>query len=149
MLGSKKSAMSVPGATTLVSRDTTIIGSIQFNGSLDIEGEVQGNIVAKPGKEALVRGLGKGRVEGEIRAPSVVINGVVEGDVHSSKQLELASKARVDGNVYYAQVEMAVGSEVNGRLQHVVEGEDEGENEPAAVPDHGTSVTEVKGRGKR
>ena len=145
MLGSKKSSVSVSGATTLVSRDTTIVGSIQFNGSLEVEGLVQGNIVAKPGKDALVRVLGKGRVEGEIRAPSVVINGVVQGDVYSSKQLELASKARVEGNVYYSQVEMAVGSEVNGRLQHVVEQE----IEPDRKPDPSVSVTEAGGQGKR
>jgi cytoskeletal protein CcmA (bactofilin family) len=60
--------------------------------------------------------------------------------VHSSKHLELAPKARVTGNVYYTLVEMAVGSEVNGSLQHVVEqeGTDVGKN-----PDPTVAVTEV------
>ena len=52
--------------------------------------------------------------------PSVIINGVVQGDVHSSKHLELASKGRVQGNVFYTLVEMAAGSEVNGGLTHIV-----------------------------
>lgn len=130
MLGSKKSAFSVSGSTTLISQDTVIIGDLHFTGNLDIEGLVQGNIVAQPGKDALVRVVGKGRVEGEIRAPSVIINGEVRGDVHSSKHLELASKGRVQGNVFYTMVEMAAGSEVNGSLTHVLEPDSARENAP-------------------
>ena len=132
MLGSKKLGPSVSGSTTLVSSDTVIVGDVLFCGNLDIEGLVQGNIIAQPEKDALVRIVGKGRVEGEIRAPNIVINGEVEGDVYSTKQLELASRSQVQGNVYYTQVEMAAGSEVNGNLTHV---------DPAAsVADGGASA---------
>jgi cytoskeletal protein CcmA (bactofilin family) len=107
MLGSKKSTISVSGKTTLVSSDTVILGEIRFSGVLDIEGLVRGNIIAEPGKEALVRVVDKGRVEGEIRAPSVVINGTVQGDVYATRHLELAAKARVQGNVFYVRRSMA------------------------------------------
>ena len=130
MLGSKKSAFSVSGSTTLISPDTVVHGDLHFSGNLDIEGLVQGNIVAQPGKDALVRVVGNGRVEGEIRAPSVIINGMVQGDVHSSKHLELAAKGRVQGNVFYTLVEMAAGSEVNGSLTHVVEADPAKGKEP-------------------
>ena len=119
MLGNRKSSLSVAGGTTLISGETTVIGDVHFSGTLDVEGLVRGSIVAQPDKEALVRVIGKGRVEGEIRAPNVVINSVVEGDVHSSGQLELAARGRVTGNVYYNTVEMAAGAEVNGGLTHV------------------------------
>ena len=118
MLGHKK-AGTVAGATTLVSADTTVVGDLHFAGNLDIEGLVQGNIVAKAGKDALVRVVGEGRIEGEIRAPLVVINGKVKGDVHCTNRLELAEHARVEGNVFYVLLEMAVGAEVNGNLTHV------------------------------
>lgn len=126
MLGNRKSSLSAAGGTTLISADTTIIGDVHFSGTLDVEGLVRGSIVAQPDREALVRVIGKGRVEGEIRAPNVVINSVVEGDVHSSGQLELAARGRVTGNVYYRTVEMAAGAEVNGGLTHVEAGADEG-----------------------
>lgn len=139
MLGSKKSGPGGSGATTLVSRDTVIVGDIRFSGELDIEGLVQGNIIAQQGTNALVRVLEQGRVEGEIRAPLVVINGAVEGDVYSSKHLELAPKARVQGGVFYARVEMAAGSEVNGSLTHRVDAD------PVAEKRSGenTSVTDA------
>lgn len=120
MLGSKKTA-SVSGGTTLISCDTVIVGDVHFSGNLDVEGLVQGNIIAQSGKEALLRIVGKGRVEGEIRVPCVIINGAVQGNVYSSKHLELASKSRVQGNVYYALVEMAAGAEVNGGLTHIAD----------------------------
>ena len=123
MLGSKEkgSNFGISNTTTLISRDTEITGDIQFSGNLDIEGVVKGNIVANSGKDAVVRIVDKGRVEGEIRAPSVIINGEIVGDVHSSKHLELAAKARVQGNVHYTLVEMAIGAEVNGSLKHIAE----------------------------
>ncbi|PLW68247.1 bactofilin family protein [Pseudohalioglobus lutimaris] len=146
MLGSKKTGFGAGGNTTLVSRDTVIVGDVHFCGNLDVEGVVQGNIVAKNGKDALVRIIDKGRVQGEIRAPSVVINGIVEGDVHSSKHLELAAKGRVKGNVHYTLVEMAAGSEVNGSLTHIEPEAQEGARE--VTPNPAVEVTEAR-TGKR
>lgn len=120
MLGIKKAA-SVSGGTTLISHETVIIGDVHFCGNLDVEGLVQGNIIAQSGKEALLRVVGKGRVEGDIRVPCVIINGAVKGNVYSSKHLELAAKGRVQGSVYYTLVEMAAGSEVNGSLTHMAD----------------------------
>ncbi|MEP5766166.1 MAG: polymer-forming cytoskeletal protein [Halieaceae bacterium] len=122
MLGNKeKGSFGSSNTTTLISRDTEVVGDIKFSGNLDIEGVVRGNIVAQSGKDAEVRVVDKGLVEGEIRAPSIIVNGTVSGDVHATKHLELASKARVQGNVHYTLVEMAIGAEVNGSLKHNAE----------------------------
>jgi cytoskeletal protein CcmA (bactofilin family) len=123
MLGNKeKGTFGASNNTTLISRETEIIGDIKFSGNLDVEGVVRGNIRAQSdgGKDALVRIVDKGRVEGEIRAPSVIVNGEVVGDVHSTKHLELA-----------ILVEMAIGAEVNGSLKHSNE---ERAQKPAAAP---------------
>jgi len=151
MLGSRKRGTSMPGTTTLVSRDTVIAGDIHFSGTLDIEGLVQGNIIADPGKEALVRVVDKGRVEGEIRVPCVIISGTVEGDVHSDRHLELAARGRVKGNVYYTLLEMAAGSEVNGKLTHLDDSAPGAGEARENTPDPTVEVTEAageRGRGK-
>ena len=62
--------------------------------------------------------LAYGEIEGEVRSPYVVINGIVNGDVHGSRHVELLSNAKIKGNVYYNLVELAVGAEVNGKLVH-------------------------------
>ena len=145
MLGSKKSKS---GGTTLVSQGTVIVGDIHFSGSLDIEGVVQGNIIAEPGKSAAVRVVDKGRVEGEIDAPTVVINGTVDGDVRSTRHLELASKGRVRGNVLYALLEMAAGSEVNGSLSHLEEGDAvTGAMQGSELQEVAADAAQSKGRG--
>lgn len=123
MWGNKRKS-GVGGGTTLVSHDTVIIGDIRFSGNLDVEGLVQGNIIADATSDALVRVVGKGRVEGEIRVPSVVINGEVRGTVYATRHLELAPKCRVEGDVFYHTVEMAAGAEINGSLTHVPEKRD-------------------------
>lgn len=134
MLGSKRGGTMVAGGTTLVSRETTINGDLHFSGNLEIEGQVNGSVIAEPGKEAMVRIVAAGRVEGEIRAPMVMINGAVEGMVYATRHLELAPSARVLGDVYYSIIEMAAGAEINGRLLHRSEQEAAGEQARIAEP---------------
>lgn len=106
-------------AHTLISHSTEVVGDIHFTGELIIEGRVKGSIYAEDDSGALIRVAEKGTVEGEICVPSVVINGLVQGDVRSTKHIELAAKATVVGNVYYNLIEMVMGSEVNGNLMHI------------------------------
>jgi cytoskeletal protein CcmA (bactofilin family) len=101
---------------TLISKGTRIVGDIHFSGDLQIEGTVQGNVLVENGGDAKLVVAEKGVVEGEIRVPRVVINGKVVGNVFSSKHVELASKAVVEGNVHYQLIEMVKGSQVNGAL---------------------------------
>jgi cytoskeletal protein CcmA (bactofilin family) len=121
MLGRKEQQplTAVQGSTTLIARETTITGDIVFSGNLDVEGRVVGSIVAEAGKEAMLRVVDGGAVEGEIRVPLAMVNGKVAGDIHASGRLELAEKAEVDGDVYYHLIEMAVGCKVNGGLRHI------------------------------
>lgn len=121
MFGSKKNNQFAKGGHTLFDRALEITGTVVFGGTLDVEGKVIGDICAAEGADALVRVFDKGRVEGEIRAPKVIINGRVTGDVYSSKHLELASNAVVNGNVHYSVIEMVKGAEVNGSLIHIEE----------------------------
>ncbi|WP_243760625.1 bactofilin family protein [Pseudomaricurvus hydrocarbonicus] len=104
------------GGTTLISKSTELLGDINFDGNLEIEGRVKGNIFADAGSDARVRIMEKGFVEGEIRVPTVVVNGSVTGDVYAAKHIELAAKATVDGNVHYNMIEMVKGAQVNGSL---------------------------------
>ncbi len=121
MLGRKdsKPLTAVDGSTTLIAKEATFTGDISFSGNLDIEGKVSGGIFALPDTAAMVRVVTGGCVEGEIRAPSLIINGKVVGDIYCSERLELAEYAEIDGDIYYNLIEMAVGCRLNGSLRHV------------------------------
>ena len=51
-------------------------------------------------------------------APSVILNGIVKGDIEAGDRVELGAKARVLGNVHYTLIETAVGAQINGKLIH-------------------------------
>ena len=110
---------------TLIGPGTEVFGDIRFSGGLHVEGAIQGNVIAENDGRSLLSLNEHGRIEGEVSVPYVVINGTVIGDVHGGEHVELSSKARVTGNVYYNLIEMAIGAEVNGKLVHnpAIEGE--------------------------
>ena len=116
MWGSKQT---VANDVTLISVKAEISGDIRVSGGLHVDGRIKGNILADPDSGAAVRISDKGYVEGEIRAPNIVINGEVKGDVYSSEHIELAEKAVVTGDVHYVMMEMVMGAKVNGKLLHV------------------------------
>ncbi len=103
---------------TVIGEQTRLEGDIHFAGGLHIDGTVKGNIIAEPDAENVLTVSEKGRIEGDVQVPNLVLNGAVEGDVHASERVELASHAKVTGNVYYNLIEMAIGAEVNGNLVH-------------------------------
>jgi len=98
---------------TLISKGTCIVGEIHFSGSLEIEGEVNGNIEAASA-DACVRIRDTGVVIGQVKAPVVIVSGNIEGDIYAAKQVELASQAVVKGDIHYALLEIEKGAQVNG-----------------------------------
>ena len=117
MFGKKENHLQA-GATTLISKLTEITGDLHFSGNLEIEGTFHGNIIAKDGSNASLRILHEGKVIGKIQVPTVIINGHVDGDVHSGIHLELAAKATVKGNLHYQFLEVVKGAQVNGKMIH-------------------------------
>ena len=106
--------------TSLIAAGTEIRGDVQFTGRLHIDGKVEGSIRADDA-DAVLTLSNQAQVVGEIVAPHIVINGAVNGDVTASERLELASNARVEGNVYYKVLEMSAGAQINGKMVYRAE----------------------------
>jgi cytoskeletal protein CcmA (bactofilin family) len=117
MFGGKKKLNSMR-VDTLIGKGTVVRGDLHFVGGLHIDGRIEGNVVAGDNDGAALVLSEGGEVEGEVHAPNMMLNGSIEGDVHSAGHLELAANAKVCGDVYYNLLEMAVGAEVNGKLVH-------------------------------
>jgi cytoskeletal protein CcmA (bactofilin family) len=104
---------------TLIGARVTIRGDVHFSGGLYIEGAVHGAVVADEGNTEAVLTLSEnGIVHGEVRAPHIIVNGQLDGDVYASERIELGARARVQGNIHYKVVEMAAGAMITGRLIH-------------------------------
>ena len=104
------------GKTTIIAQDAEFKGDFRFTGALQVDGRVIGNVHADQG---LVRISEHGCIEGVIRAPSVLINGQVTGDVHASEHLELDAKARISGDLHYRFMEMVMGAQISGNLHYM------------------------------
>ncbi len=102
----------------LIGTGTRVEGNVIFSGGLRVDGHVRGNIIAEEEKPGTLVISEQAQVEGEIRVPHVVINGVVCGPVNSTEYVELQAKANVTGDVYYNALEMQLGAVVQGRLVH-------------------------------
>lgn len=101
---------------SLIGKNTELDGDVRFVGGLHVDGTIRGNVMAEAETPSVLTLSDHGTIEGEVKVPNIVLNGMVTGDVHASGYVELASSARVNGNVYYTLIEMAMGAEVNGNL---------------------------------
>ncbi len=113
---SKKSKGSGTRVDTLIGHETEIMGDVHFAGGLHVDGVIKGNVYADGESDSVAIISERGRVEGELRVPNLLINGLVAGDVYAGDRLDLAKNARVHGDVYYQTMEMAGGAEINGKL---------------------------------
>jgi cytoskeletal protein CcmA (bactofilin family) len=104
------------GIETLVGKDTTVRGDLEFHGGLHVDGTVIGNLTSVAESTTLVSVSELGRVEGSIRAPQVIVNGHVLGDIYALESLVLGARARVEGDVHYGTIELELGARVKGHL---------------------------------
>ncbi|CAN7490971.1 MULTISPECIES: bactofilin family protein [Pseudomonadota] len=106
-----------PPIRTLIGEGTVIVGELRFTEGLRIDGEVQGDVVAPEGGHSILVISEKAKVIGRVQAGHVIINGTVEGPVHSDELLELQPKASIVGDVRYQALEMHQGATINGELR--------------------------------
>ena len=103
------------------SKNVSVIGpTLVFKGELSadedlvIEGTIEGTIAHH--KKNLT--IGKmGRVTADIHASSVLIEGELNGDVHSDGLVSMAKEATVIGNIYCARIFMEDGAQFNGKVE--------------------------------
>lgn len=106
------------GIDSLIGAGTRIEGNVYFGGGLRLEGTVCGNVCALPERPGTLFVGEKGRIEGEVAVPHLVVNGTINGKVMGSETLELGLSARVSGDVDYKLIIVRQGAIVEGRLAH-------------------------------
>lgn len=115
---SKKHSKPQNRIDSLIGEGTSIEGNLNFSGGMRIDGEVNGNVIAVPGKPSTLVLSEHARVNGEVSVTHLVVNGTISGPVTASEYLELQGKAKVSGDVHYKTLEIQLGAIVEGRLIH-------------------------------
>ncbi|HQN64922.1 MAG TPA: polymer-forming cytoskeletal protein [Methylophilus sp.] len=107
---------------TLVGADTRIEGNMQYSGGLRVDGAIKGNVIQANGSLSTLILSEAGSIEGEVNAAKIVINGKITGPVHASEFIELQTKARIVGDLYYKSLEMHTGAVIEGKLIYIGDG---------------------------
>ncbi len=113
-----------PPIKSLIAHGSQISGNMRFTDGLRVDGSVIGNLRASEDEPSLLVISESASITGEVHADHIIVNGTVKGPIYASVMLELQPKARIEGEVRYAALEMHQGALVSGQLRPLLEGED-------------------------
>ncbi len=130
--------------TTIIAPGTVIRGSVESDTSMELYGEVQGDIITT--KDLKLKGKIQGNatggnvelysihmtgnitatgtamldaeseVEGDVTAESLILNGKIQGDVQVSKRLSLEGSAMICGRVAAERLSVDEGAIIQGEI---------------------------------
>ncbi len=95
---------------TFLGIGTEFKGKVVFQGTLRVDGNVEGEI---DGDDSLLVGE-SGVVNGSIRASSIQISGKVKGDIRAGEKLVLKKGCDVRGTIYSKSIIIEEGAIFNG-----------------------------------
>jgi len=99
--------------TGFFDKDTEFKGDLSFKGSFRIDGYFKGTIVSD---SMLVVGE-QGKVEADVRAGYVVINGEIKGTVRAEDKVEIHSRGRVFGAIITPKLIVDEGAYLEANCQ--------------------------------
>lgn len=101
------------GVISIIGPGMRVVGDCESEGTLRIEGSVEGTVRA--GKAVVV---GKdGVVDGDIDTQDAVIGGRVTGSITAESRLELQATCVVEGEVRARRIKLEEGGKVNGTVE--------------------------------
>ena len=99
------------GGPSIISPDLKVIGNLETEGDLQIEGRVDGDI------RAHLLTIGENAViTGEVVAEDVVVNGHVIGRIRGQK-VRLTATGRVEGDILHKTIAIEAGAHFEGSVQ--------------------------------
>lgn len=117
------------GVISIIGPGMRVVGDCQTEGTLRIEGTVEGTVNA--GKAVVV---GKdGVVDGDIFTQDAVIGGRVNGSIRAESRLELQATCVVEGKIQARRIKLEEGGTVNGTME-IGQVETQESRRPATTP---------------
>ncbi len=102
-----------PHAATLIAKGVKLEGDFASQGDVQIEGDVQGKISAAG---TLTVGA-EATITADVTADEAVISGVLNGNLHITRQLVLHSGARIKGDIVAERISVEAGAVIDGRVE--------------------------------
>lgn len=105
---------------SFLSADMRVKGTLDGKNSLNIAGLMEGDIQS----DKLVWILKGGKVEGNIQAGGVIVEGEVYGNIAAKEKTELRSGAKVVGDIACRKLSVAEDAFFQGKIKMVDSGEE-------------------------
>jgi cytoskeletal protein CcmA (bactofilin family) len=119
---SAESVQAVPGLqsvesfrpdVTHIGKLIVIKGDVSGSGDVYLDGELEGSVELLDG--ALTVGS-EGRIRANLQAPSIVVQGRVDGNLYSLERAELKKSATVVGDIYTPRIAIEDGAILEGNV---------------------------------
>jgi cytoskeletal protein CcmA (bactofilin family) len=101
------------GTLSIIAGGMRVIGDIETEGVIKIEGRVEGSVRA--GRQVLVGR--QGEVKGDITTREAVIGGKVQGTVSATERLEVQATSTIIGDINTKSIAVAEGGRINGTVR--------------------------------
>jgi cytoskeletal protein CcmA (bactofilin family) len=105
-----RNASSNPVETSIIAKDTTIKGNLEFVGSLIVEGTLESQV---KGIEMTIQKSGK--INGSLDVRALNCHGQIEGNI-TAESVVIHSSAVVSGEIKATTLEIEPGATINGSI---------------------------------
>jgi cytoskeletal protein CcmA (bactofilin family) len=126
----KKSKTNAATEPTVIGRGTAIEGTVRVTGRVQVDGQIDGSLVA----EGHVSVGPSGVILGEVVAHELVVGGRVEGKVSVTELLHIAPNGIARGEMRYGSLCVDRGGVLDGSTARGDEGTQTAEGDPASSP---------------
>jgi cytoskeletal protein CcmA (bactofilin family) len=113
MGGGSSSPSGSGGLSAFIDQGSEFEGKLSFRDTVRIDGRFRGEIASE---NTLIVGE-TGEINATIRSNTVVVSGLVEGDIQAARKVVLHKTARVVGNIEAASLVVEEGAEIHGQIR--------------------------------
>ncbi|WP_447826329.1 bactofilin family protein [Aeromonas hydrophila] len=116
MFGRKRNESEMVGAgstTTVIAKGARFKGELQVEGNLDVYGQFVGTLLLNGGTVRIMEG---GRIEGDVSAAHVIINGTLDGTC-ASNEVEILENGKMKGLFKGGSLSIRKGGQFVGQSQ--------------------------------
>jgi cytoskeletal protein CcmA (bactofilin family) len=125
-----------PGSETIIGSDVSIKGEMSFDGSMRIEGRIEGKIVSK-GRVSFGQGA---QITADVVVGQAKIEGTFKGNLAAAERIELASTAHVLGDIRSTKLVIAEGATFVGNCHVTPDALKEGPKSEFVTPVAATPI---------
>jgi len=100
-------------ALSVIAVGTTIIGELNSDGVVKVEGTVTGSVRAD--RQVLV--AKGGRIEGDVFTREAVVGGEIRGAILADERVEVQASSIIEGDITTQRILVHEGGEVNGHVR--------------------------------